>query len=160
YQVFLGKFLGFSMLAFFISFIFFTSLVLFAEPVSVLIWSLSLWCELSLVALIALLFILSLQNIALSLMASISVYSLMRFMPSIQSMGDGPFQDSVMNRGMNAALDVIDLVLPRLDHFAQSSWLVYGRPDMSVLVSLLIEFILFVSLFVVVGVIDLKRKPI
>lgn len=160
YQVFMGKFLGFSIVALITASIFFFGLVFFANSYSVLLWSISLWCELTLVALVALLFIFSLQNVTLSLIASISVYSLMRFMPAIQSMGDGPFQHSLLNKGINSVVDIIDLILPRLDQFSQSSWLVYGGPELSSVVSFSIEFVLFVGVFTLVAIIDLRRKSI
>lgn len=160
YQVFIGKFLGFSLLSFLISIFYLFPLMFYAEPVAVSVWALSFWFELSLVALLSLIFILSLENVALSLMTSIGVYVLMRIMPAIQSMGDGPFQDSLFNRLMNKVLDFIDLVLPRLDHFSQSSWLVSGSVSSIDLINMLLEFLLFVVLFVLIGVIDLKRKAI
>lgn len=160
YQVFLGKFTGFSLLAFLISSLYAVVLFIYADTNAVLIWSLSLWCELSIVALLSLIFILSLENVALSLMASIGVYALMRLMPAIQSMGEGPLQDGVFNQFMNAFLDLIGMFLPRLDHFTQSAWLMVSAPGFDDVASFLIEFILFVILFSVVGIIDLKRKAI
>ena len=160
YQVFLGKFFGFGLVALSAAIIFSAGLIFYSDISVVLFWALSLWCELTLVALISLIFILSLEHVAMSLVASIGAYALMRFMPAIQSMGDGPFQDSVFNQLMNKILDLIDLLLPRLDHFAQSSWLVKGAAAEIDVVYFLLEFVLFVCLFVVVGVIDLKRKAI
>lgn len=160
YQVFIGKFAGFSLLALSAVVIFSVGLIFYSDPVSVLIWCFSLWCELTLVALISLIFILSLEHVAMSLIASIGTYALMRFMPAIQGMGDGPFQDSIFNQFMNTVLDFIDLLLPRLDHFTQSSWLAKGAAGEIDVVYFLLEFILFVCLFVLVGVIDLKRKAI
>lgn len=159
-QIFLGKFVGFSLLAFCIAGLYAVVLSFYADISATLIWSLSLWCELSLVALLSLIFILSLENVAVSLMASLGVYSLMRFMPAIQSMGEGPFQDSVFNQFVNSLLDFIGLLLPDLDHFTQSSWLVFSDPTSSDVFTFLTEFVLFIILFSLVGVIDLKRKTI
>jgi len=160
YQVFLGKFFGFGLVALSAVIIFSIGLVFYSDISVVFFWALSLWCELTLVALISLIFILSLEHVAVSLVASIGAYALMRFMPAIQSMGDGPFQDSAFNQLMNKVLDLIDLILPRLDHFAQSRWLVNGAAAEIDVIYFLLEFVLFVCLFVVVGVIDLKRKAI
>lgn len=160
YQVFLGKLFGFSLLAALISIIFGIGLMYFSDVVAVLIWSLSLWCELTLVALISLLLILSLENIAISLVVSVGAYLLMRIMPAIQSMGDGPFQDNLFNQFVNTLLDIIDFLLPRLDHFSQSSWLVSGSAGGAEIMIFILEFVLFVSLFILLGVIDLKRKEI
>lgn len=160
YQVFLGKFFGFSLLALSVSVIYTCLLMFYAEPSAVLIWSFSLWCELSLVALLSLIFILSLENVALSLMASIGIYTLMRFMPAIQSMGEGPLQNNLFNQFINWLLDLIGIFLPRLDHFTQSSWLAGVSPSASDVLTFLIEFTLFVFLFALVGIIDLKRKAI
>jgi len=160
YQVFIGKFIGFSLLALVVSVLFSMALFFYAEPLVTIIWSLSLWSELSLVALLSLVFIFSLENVSISLLMSFGVYSLMRLMPAIQSMGDGPFQDSVFNQLMNKVLDFIDLLLPRLDNFTQSGWLVTGDVSSISIINFLTEFILFVIFFVLVGVIDLKRKAI
>ncbi|MDH5516906.1 MAG: hypothetical protein OEY36_03675 [Gammaproteobacteria bacterium] len=159
-QVFLGKFAGFSALAFVIAGIFFCGLLWFANSYSVFIWSLSLWCELTLMALIALVFILSLENVTLSLLASIGIYGLMRFMPAIQSIGDGPFQGGLFNRVINSVLDSIDFILPRLEHFSQSSWLVYGGPEATTIISFGVEFLLFCTLLCLAGIIELKRKSL
>jgi len=160
YQVFIGKFIGFSLLALLISVLYATVLLFFTDAASALIWSLSLFCELSIVALLSLIFILSLENVALSLMSSIGIYSLMRLMPAIQSMGEGPFQDSLFNQFINQLIDIIGLFLPRLDHFTQSGWLSMAEIPVAVIISYLIEYILFVVFFSLVGVIDLKRKAI
>lgn len=160
YQIFLGKFVGFSLLGFVVSVLAAIVFSFYADFSAALIWSLSLWCELSIVSLLSLIFILSLENVAVSLMASIGVYSLMRFMPAIQSMGEGPFQDGMFNQVINALLDFIGFVLPRLDHFTQSSWLLTNAPLSGNTLNFLIEFVLFVVLFSLVGIIDLKRKTI
>lgn len=160
YQIFLGKFIGFSLLALSISALYAVVLLFYANTASVLIWALSLWCELSLVALLSLIFILALENVAMSLMASIGVYILMRLMPAIQSMGAGPFQDGLFNQFINGVLDFIGVLLPRLDDFTQSSWLVLSAPTSIDVFTFLIEFVLFVILFSLVGIIDLKRKMI
>lgn len=160
YQIFLGKFVGFSLLAFVISVFSAIMFSFYADISAVLIWSSSLWCELSIVSLLSLIFILSLENVAVSLMASIGVYALMRFMPAIQSMGDGPFQNGIFNQLINALLDLIGFVLPRLDHFTQSSWLLMNASLSSNTLNFVIEFVLFLILFSLVGIIDLKRKTI
>ncbi|MDH5425015.1 MAG: hypothetical protein OEY29_08490 [Gammaproteobacteria bacterium] len=160
YQVFLGKFAGYSLLALTIGMLYATILFFYAEAAAVLIWSLSLYCELCIVALLSLIFILSLENVALSLMASIGIYSLMRFMPAIQSMGEGPLQEGVFNQLINGLLDLIGFFLPRLDHFAQSGWLQSASASGVDVLSFMIEFMLFVILFAAVGIIDLKRKAI
>jgi len=160
YQVFIGKFLGFSLLALLISVLYAILLLFFTETVPALIWSLSLFCELSIVALLSLIFILSLENVALSLMSSMGVYSLMRLMPAIQSMGEGPFQDSLFNQFINQLIDIIGLFLPRLDHFTQSGWLTMPEIPSAVITGYLIEYIFFVVFFSLIGVIDLKRKAI
>lgn len=160
YQVFIGKFAGFSLVAMIAAIIFSFGLLFYSEPESILIWSFSLWCELTLVALISLIFILSLENVAVSLVASIGSYGLMRLMPAIQSMGDGPFQDSLFNQLINKLIDIIDLLLPRLDHFAQSQWLASSSTQSIDVIYFFLEFALFTSFFVLVGVIDLKRKAI
>ena len=160
YQVFIGKFLGFSFLAFLISALYCVLMLFFADATSVIIWALSLYCELSLIALLSLIFILSLENVALSLMSSIGIYSLMRLMPAIQSMGEGPFQGGLFNQFINKLIDIIGLFLPRLDHFTQSGWLTMSEIPSAVIISYLTEYILFVAFFSLVGVIDLKRKAI
>lgn len=160
YQIFFGKFLGFSLIAFVIVILYSLALLFYSDTSAVLIWSLSFWCELSLVALLSLIFILSLENVAVSLISSIGAYALMRFMPAIQSMGDGPFQDGLFNKFINVFLDLISLLIPRLDNFSQSSWLAVSPPASSDVVSFVIEFVLFVILFSLVGIIDLKRKTI
>lgn len=160
YQIFIGKFLGFSLIAFVIIILYSMLLLFYSDALSVLIWSLSFWCELSLVALLSLILILSLENVALSLISSIGAYALMRFMPAIQSMGDGPFQDGLFNKFINVFLDLISLLMPRLDNFSQSSWLAVSPPTSTEVISFVIEFVLFVILFSLVGIIDLKRKTI
>lgn len=160
YQIFFGKLIGFSLIAFVIVILYGFALLFYSDVSAVLIWSLSFWCELSLVALLSLIFILSLENVALSLISSIGVYALMRFMPAIQSMGDGPFQDGLFNKFINVFLDLISLLIPRLDNFAQSSWLAVSAPTTTDVIGFVIEFVLFIILFSLVGIIDLKRKTI
>jgi len=160
YQVFIGKFFGFSLLSFLISGFYFFIFLFFSEAEAAFIWSVSFWFELSLMALLSLIFILSLENVALSLMISLGIYVLMRLMPAIQSMGEGPMQDGLFNQFINSMIDIIALFLPRLDLFSQSSWLIVNEISGIDIISFLIEFMLYVTFFILVGVFDLKRKSI
>ena len=160
YQIFIGKFFGFSLVSFLIAVFYFFTLLFYSEAEAAIVWSISFWFELSLVALLSLIFILSLENVALSLMMSIGMYVLMRLMPAIQSMGEGPMQDGLFNQFINLLIDIIGLFLPRLDLFSQSSWLIVNEISSIDIISFLIEFALYVIFFILVGVFDLKRKAI
>jgi hypothetical protein len=60
---------------------------------------------------------------------------------------------------MNQLLDVVAWVLPDLDAFTRSDWLVYGI-DNAALVQVLLQTTVYLMILVAAGLFDLYRKEL
>ena len=124
---YLGKLLGFSLFAFLTAGLFSLVLLPYAPAVQVLYWAASLGCELLIVTAFGLLCLVTFRQITLALSAVLAFYVLSRSIAAIQLIGVGPLADptSLTQRFMSGLVDAIAFLLPSLDRFTPSDWLVY-----------------------------------
>ena len=96
-----------------------------SDTAGLVLWSGSLAVETMIMASVSLFFAMVLSSASGSALASIGFYALSRVVGTllvIASVPSGSFVFEVINNLMN----VISLIIPRLDLMCQSSWLVYG----------------------------------
>ncbi len=67
-------------------------------------------------------------------------------------------EHSVVYKSLSHAMDVVAVIVPRLDLMAQTSWLIYGDSQSSDWWFVLLQGVVFLSLVVSATIIDLKRK--
>jgi hypothetical protein len=67
---------------------------------------------------------------------------------------------SLSQQFFNSVLDMIASLLPRLDQFTRTEWLVYHTPVWPMLSMLLAQSAIFLALLVGVSLFDLYRKNI
>lgn len=125
-----------------------------------LYWVASLILELSIVIAFALVAALMLGSAVSSVMASFSFYFISRLMgffvaalaqPSNLTSGiAGPF--------MGHVLKAISTIIPRLDLYAKSSWLIYGIEGQKDLWIFQVQSIVFIGLLLAMAIFDFKRK--
>lgn len=123
-----------------------------APPPAALAWSVSLLCELWIVAAFALLAALGLSSVMASLSATLAFYLLARAIAG--------FQMLAQERGGSAVLDLIARLLPHLDRFTRADWLVYGDAGAAQLGSVAAQTALYLPLLAALALADLYRKDV
>ncbi|RSZ60083.1 ABC transporter permease [Massilia atriviolacea] len=114
-------------------------------------WALSLWCELWIVAAFSLLCVLTFGQVTSALAATLAFYVLARAIGSLQALAqDGaPFARMTM--------DALAALLPHLDQFTRSEWLVYGGAQLA---PLLAQTAICVGLLGAAALVDFYRKDL
>lgn len=125
-----------------------------------LLWSTSLFCESLLVVSIALFASLTIKSGVGTVLASMAIYALSRMMGFFLSTTNAGnvFKQHEMNVGAQWLMDAVSLVVPRLDFYAKSNWLIYGAKSYEDATLFLIQSAVFVPLLIAASVIDFKRK--
>ena len=154
-----GKFFGFAGLSLFISVLAGLLLLLYAPAARAGIWFISLFCEHLLLISLSLVCMLTYSDISLSFISVMAFYLLSRSMEAICLLSAGPVlaSGSVSQDFMHFLVNAIALVLPDLNAFTRSDWLVYGVEfaDMRVV---LIQTPLYLAVLLSAGLFDLYRK--
>lgn len=128
--------------------------------IGLLYWVSSLILELALVLAFALLAALMLGSAVSSVMASFSFYFISRLMGFFVA---ALAQPTSLTGGwgghiMGMALKGISSVVPRLDLYAKSSWLIYGVEGQTDLWIFQVQSIVFIAFLLAMAVFDFKRK--
>jgi len=124
-------------------------------------WSISLICEYALILAFALLAALVMRSAVSAVLSCFAFYLISRlmgfFIAALQSktslMGHGTLGD-----WMGSILKIISTIIPRLDLYAKSDWLIYGIADKTDLWIFPIQSAVYISLILAMAVFDLKRK--
>ncbi len=122
-----GKLLGFSSFAFLAAGLLALGLLPYVPVMQVLYWAVSMGCELLIVTAFSLLCLVTLRQVTVALSAVLAFYVLSRTVAAIQLIGSGPLADagSLSQQLMNGVVETLAFVLPSLERFTASEWLVY-----------------------------------
>lgn len=125
-----------------------------------LVWAYSLWLELAVVAAAGLAFAVSLRQLSVAVGAVVIFYLSARTIAAISLMSAGPAVDLSLasSKFIAGAVALIAAVLPDLDRFANSTWLVAATPDLAELGLLSADALIYVGLLSAVGLFDLYRR--
>jgi ABC-type transport system involved in multi-copper enzyme maturation permease subunit len=158
---FFGKFAGFLLLAAVIAGAGSLLLMLYSAPGDVLLWFLSLQCELAIVIALSLLCLLTFSNVTVSFVLALLFYLLARAMHAVQLIAASPLLEShSFSQGfIDLVLDAIAFVLPDLHAFTRSEWLVYGG-EWTLLAPVAAQTAIYVVLLSAAGLFDLYRKDL
>ena len=157
---YLGKLLGYVLLAAIIGFSFALLLLIYAPLEQVMVWSLSLVLELVLVVAIALVMLFTFKQIPAALTGVFIVYFASRVMASLYLMSQHPIitYDSPGQKFIDGFIAAMTWVLPDLSRFTQTEWLVYGPVDWSQLLPVLFQTIIYLALLSAIALFDFYRK--
>lgn len=156
-----GLWLGFAATATLLLLPFIALLALFGHPATwgFWAWAGSMWLEVLLVVSIAMAFALILGSAVTAVLASLGFYALSRLMGFFVVVIDSD-HFSLGNRALDVlvggSLKLVSTVVPRLDLFASTSWLVYG--DTALLWAVVLQSAVYIPLLVLVAAFDLNRK--
>ena len=154
----LGKGLGLGLTASLIALTCALPLALLAPAAAWWPWTVSLLMEAWIIAAVSLFCGFSLRSVAGGLLLTVGFYVLAKSLAAIQLISHSSLDvASASHRYMTGLLDTLALLLPRLDQFAQTRWLVDGL-DSTMLGGLAVQTLIFVALVSSATMIDLYRK--
>jgi ABC-type transport system involved in multi-copper enzyme maturation permease subunit len=157
---YLGKLAGYALVAAFTAVPICGLLMFFAPGTAGLVWGLSLVFELLLVCAVSLLFAFAFGQVTVAIAATLLFYLLGRSIAAIQLMAHGPLTDQAQTSQllMTRLVDGLSYLLPDLDRFSPSAWLVYPADAGTQLASLAVQTAIYVVLISAVALFDLNRK--
>lgn len=124
------------------------------------LWAISLLLESWLVVSVALFAALTIRSGVGTVLASLAIYTLSRMMGFFVSTTKSGvlFAHEEANIASTWLMKIISIVVPRLDFFAHSNWLIYGAKSYDDLWLFLVQGVVFIPLLIAAAVIDFKRK--
>lgn len=124
-----------------------------------LVWAASLLCETFMVVAIALFAACTLRSAVASVMASLGFYVLSRMMGFFVATTHSRMLESEWIDVIGKQVTVfISMVIPRLDFFAKSEWLIYGVISHQEVLLFFIQTAIFVPILLTAAIIDFNRK--
>ena len=125
-----------------------------------LAWSVSLLLEMWIVVAMALFASVTLRSAVTAVMASFVFYVAGRMMGFFLATTNSAtlFREHEVNLVAQWLMKIIAMVVPRLDFYAKSHWLIYGAKSYEELHLFLIQSVIFIPLLIAASVIDFKRK--
>ncbi|MEM7406781.1 MAG: ABC transporter permease [Pseudomonadota bacterium] len=163
WQLLVGKLLGYAAVAAMIGALATASALMLAPWQQSIVWGVTLTLELVVMATFSVMCLLSLAQPTVALIATIAFYVLARAMAAIQLMAHGPMLAATAEPGLVSTLmtggtDLLALVLPRLDQFANASWLVYPVAGVAEVGTALLQAVIYVALLSTIALVDLYRR--
>lgn len=132
-------------------------------PGAALQWGLSLTLELSIVAALALFCIVSFTQLVPAATFVVGFYVLARSLVAMQLMGAAPVAgaDTALHRVLAGGVDVVAMLVPALDRYAQTAWLVADGPgSWGMLAAQGGEALLYIVLLACAAMIDFHRREL
>ncbi len=157
----LGKMTGFAILAMIPALLSGLLTGLLAAPLQSLLWTLSLMAECWIIAAFSMLCVLTFNQIMPALSAVMGFYLLGRSISTLQLIGNQPLAEHTFaQRLISFMLDTLSAVLPHLDTFTRSEWLVYQTGSWLQLAQLGGQSVIYLALLSGAALFDLYRKNI
>ena len=156
----MGKLAGYSLVALLVALPLMVLISFFASPSAVLSWGLSLMLELLLVCAVSLMFAFSFNQVTASIAATLLFYLLSRSITAIQLMAHAPLVDeqSTAQQLITALIDGIAYLLPNLEQFTRTDWLLYASDTSAALFPLITQTVIYLLLLSCIALFDLYRK--
>jgi len=155
-----GKLLAYAALALLPALLFGALALLVAPAAQAALWALSLLCECWIMAAFAVLCMLSLQQLPAALALCSGFYLLARSIDTLQLLGHGARAPAASHGPASQLVELLALLLPHLDRYTRSEWLVYHSGTLGDLAGLLIQTSVCLLLLVLAALYDLYRKPL
>lgn len=121
-------------------------------------WSLSLWLECIIMVMVALFFSLVLSSVVAAVMACFGFYVLARMIGLLAGFAQISGDEPVLQQLIGSGLEAVSLVIPRLDLFGQTQWLVYGISDQGSASVMIIQTLVYAPLIIAATVFDINRR--
>ena len=156
-----GKYIGFLALSLVISILICLMLLLYTDPLALLIWYISLFCEMAIIISLSMLCVFTFNNVTVAFVVVASFYLLARSIEAIQLLSISPILETktFSQEFMTWLAGAIAFLLPDLAEFTRSDWLVYGT-DNGNLPLIIVQTLIYLSILVSAGIFDLSRKEL
>jgi hypothetical protein len=133
----------------------------FTPPAQTALWIISLLCELWIVAGFSLLCVLTFKQVMTALSAAMAFYLLARSVSALQAIGSNAHADhSLSQQVIDVVINVIASLMPHLDQFTKTEWLVYQTGSWHAMGMILLQSALFLAVLSGASLFDLYRKNI
>jgi ABC-type transport system involved in multi-copper enzyme maturation permease subunit len=162
FSILFSHWLGFSLVALLLSIcaILIISFLPIIDHTGYLYWSFNLVLEALLMVALALFASFTLKSAVSSVLATMSFYVLGRMLGFFLAATDSKllFTSPWLDQGLQFIIQSVAIVMPRLDLFTQSNWLVYGviRPEDIQLT--LIQAVIYIPLALLAATIDFQKR--
>ncbi|MFK8067335.1 MAG: ABC transporter permease [Gammaproteobacteria bacterium] len=155
-----GKFFGYTLIVLAMTIVIGVCLLFYAPAPVVLIWTVSLFCELLIISALCMLCVYTFTQVTVAITVVAAFYLLARSIDAIQLMSRGPLIDpnSLVQVFMTKIVDLIAMVLPDLYRFNPSEWLIYFDTASDQIGSILIQTVIYLAVLIAAGLFDLYRK--
>lgn len=155
-----GKLLGFSAVALCTAALCGLCLLLYSPASQVALWSFSLALELSMITALSLLCLFTFNQVTAALSAVLAFYVLARSISTFQLIAESPLAsgEGVSAAVIGGTLYVLSMLMPGLDRFTSSSWLIYHDGSWADLPPLIGQTVVYVALLGAAALFDLHRK--
>lgn len=157
-----GKLAGFVAAAMLIGTMISLPVWLWAAPLPALLWSLSLLAELALVAALALFCVVTFSQMLPAAGFVAAFYLLARSITAMRLMGANPVAggDSWSQQAMAALVEAMAYVVPALDQWTMTAWLVDAPPAPSLIGGILLQGSLYLALLTAATLFDFHRRSL
>jgi ABC-type transport system involved in multi-copper enzyme maturation permease subunit len=135
--------------------------VFIANPLGMMQWAASLALESLILVAMALFCAMALESATASVMAALGFYLLGRMAASFRFIvenGRGTVESDSANHVMNAIITAVAAVMPRMDLFGPTRWLIYGPGGSWGVGELLVQTLIYVPLLLLATMRDLQIK--
>jgi len=155
-----GKLMGFSIVALVIALFFSIPLLFYVPADQVAMWGVSLSFELLIIAAVSLLCVFTFNHVTVAFVSVFAFYLLSRSVGAIQLIGHGPLAGThqFSQQVINSIIDTIAYILPALDRFTSTEWLVYHTANLNDLFAVLGQSVIYLFVLSAVALFDLYRK--
>jgi len=159
-QYVLGRLAGFVAIAASIAVVAALPLAWLAAPAAAAQWMISLGLELAIVVALALFCIMAFNQLTPAASFVLAFYLLARSLTAIRLMGAHPLAggDTLSHQVIQYTVEALALVMPALDAWTQTAWLVNEPASWSTLAQLAGQSALYVTLLAAATIFDLYRK--
>jgi hypothetical protein len=152
-----GKLAGYAAAAMLPAALFGAVIAFLAAPAQAVLWTLSLLCELWLIAAFAVFCTITLTRPVPALAMVAGFYLLSRSLGTLELLGHAP-AGGAARQSVGAAIDAIALLLPRLDQFTPTAWLLYDSGTLSALALIAAQTAIYLVLLAAASAFDLHRR--
>ncbi|MBT8420489.1 MAG: ABC transporter permease [Gammaproteobacteria bacterium] len=162
---FFGKFAGFSSLAVFLAMLCCFALLIYVPAGQVMIWGISMVCELVLIVTFSLLCVFAFEQVTLAFVAVMAFYVLSRGIDAFEliattAVANGGGAPEFADRVMSLSIGAIAFILPEFHHFTSSDWLVYHTGVWSALLPVVGQTAVYLVMLMGAALFDLYRKAL
>jgi len=157
-----GKLCGFTLTAFVVALLLSLPLWLLAPAPAALMWTLSLAVELAVVVALSLFCIITFSQLLPAAGFVAAFYLLARSITAMRLMGENPVagQDSLSHQFTSALVEGLAFLLPALDGWTQTAWLVDMPPSPGALSAILVQGAIYVTLLTAAALFDFHRRSL